>query len=134
LSRSNAAAAVERCAENDAEGEADFQGMFQTWAQSDPASAGRWLAAQPASESLAKLRQRYVHVLAKTNPLEALRMTQEGFAVPAEKDEAILTVLHQWGLQNPDAARDWVGNYAPDDFKARALAEIEGIESYAASR
>jgi hypothetical protein len=134
LSQTNPAAAVERCAGSDAEGEADFQGIFQAWAQSDPASAGEWLDAQPASTRLDRLRQRYVHVLAKTNPREALRMTQEGFTVPADRDEAVLAVLHQWGLRNPNAARDWAGSYAPDELKVRALAEIEGLESYATSR
>jgi hypothetical protein len=134
LSQTNPAAAVERCAENDAESEADFQGIFQAWAQSDPAAAGEWLDAQPASARLDRLRQRYVHVLAKTNPREALRMTEDGFTVPADRDEAVLAVLHQWGLQDPNAARDWVGSYAADELKARALAEIEGLESYAVSR
>ena len=136
LSQTNPAAAVERCAANDAgsEGQADFQGIFQAWAESDPDSAGEWLDAQPASARLDRLRQRYVHVLAKTNPREALRMTEEGFTVPADRDEAVLAVLHQWGLQDPNAARDWVGSYAPDELKARALAELEGLESYAASR
>lgn len=134
LSQTSPAAAVERCAENDAEGEADFQGIFQAWAEADPASAGEWLDAQPASARLDRLRQRYVHVLAKTNPREALRMTEERFTVPADRDEAVLAVLHQWGLQNPNAARDWAGSYAPDELKARALAEIEGLESYATSR
>jgi len=134
LSQTNPAAAVERWAENDAEGEADFQGIFQAWAESDPASAGEWLDAQPVNARLGRLRQRYVHVLAKTNPQEALRMTEERFTVPADRDEAVLAVLHQWGLQNPNAARDWVGSYAPDELKARALAEIEGLESYATSR
>lgn len=134
LSQTNPAAAVVRCAENDAEGEADFQGIFQAWAQSDPASAGEWLDAQPASARVDGLRQRYVHVLAKTNPREAVRMTEEGFTVSADRDEAVLAVLHQWGLQDPHAARDWAVNYAPDELKARALAEIEGLESYAVSR
>jgi hypothetical protein len=133
MSQTNPAAAVERCAENDVEGEADFQGIFQAWAQSDPASASKWLAAQPASARVDRLRQRYVHVLAKTNPREALRMTQEAFTVPAVRNEAVLAVLHQWGLQDPRAAREWAGNYAPDDLKARALAEIDGLESYAAN-
>jgi hypothetical protein len=135
LSQTNAAAAVERCAQSefDAEGEAGFQGLFQTWAQSDPASAGEWLDAQPASSRTDALRQRYVHVLAKTDSEQALRMTQ-GFTFTAHRDEAILTVLHQWGLQDSHAARDWVENQAPDGLKARALAEIEGIESYAANR
>jgi hypothetical protein len=135
LSQTNPAAAVERCAhsEPDAEGDAGIQGIFPTWAQSDPASAGEWLDAQPASSRTDALRQRYVHVLAKTDSEQALRMTQ-GFTFPPNREEAILTVLHQWGLQDPRAARDWVENHAPDGLKARALAEIEGIESYAASR
>ena len=134
LSQTNPAAAIERCADNDTEGEADFQGIFQAWAQSDPASAGEWLDAQPASTRLDRLRHRYVHVLAKTNPREALQMAEEGFTVRADRDEAVLAVLHQWGLQNPNAAREWAGSYAPDELKVRALAEIEGLESYAVSR
>jgi hypothetical protein len=46
----------------------------------------------------------------------------------------VLAVLHQWGLQDPTAARDWAGNDAPDELKARALAEIEGLESYTGSQ
>ncbi len=133
LSQTNPAAAVERCAENgaDAGAEADFQGIFQAWVQSDPASAGEWVAAQPTSPGLDKLRQRQVHVLARSNPLIALRMAQEGFTVPADRNEAVLAALHQWGLRDPAAARDWVSTSAPDELKARALAEIEGLESYA---
>jgi hypothetical protein len=136
LSQTNPRAAVERCAENDADvaGEGDFQGIFQTWAESDPASASAWLVAQPPSARLDKLRQRYVHVLARTSPHEALRMTQEGFTVAADRDEALLTVLHQWGLQDLHAAREWAENNAAGDVKSRALAELDGLESYAVNR
>ncbi len=136
LSRANPAAAVKRCGEYGADpaGDADFQGIFQAWVQSDSAAAGEWLAAQPASARLDKLRQRQVFVLAKTSPLQALGIAQQGFTAQADRDEAVVAVLHQWGLQDPSAARDWARNSSPEELKARALAEIDGIETYAASR
>jgi hypothetical protein len=136
LSRTNASAAVNRCGDVGADptGEADFQGMFQAWVQSDSTAASEWLAAQPASPSLDKLRQRQVLVLAKMSPLKALGVAQQGFDSQAERDEAVVSVLHQWGLQNSTAARDWAKNWAPEELKARALAEIDGIENYAANQ
>jgi hypothetical protein len=79
-----------------------------------------------------KLRLRYVHVLARSDPAQALRMAQDGFTAVADRDEAMLSVLHQWALREPNAARDWAANQAPDHLEARALAEIDGLESYAA--
>lgn len=131
MSQTDPAAAVRRCEGSDAEGDADFQGIFQTWVQTDPSAAGKWLAAQPTTAQLEKLRQRYVHVLAKTDPVEALRMAQESFTFPADRDEAVLTVLHQWALHDPNAAWDWAAGHAPEHLEARALAEIEGLETYA---
>lgn len=136
LSRTNPSAAVERCGDfsDDPMGDAAFQGIFQAWVQSDVSAASEWLAAQPASPRLDRLRQRHVLVLAKASPLAALGVVQQGFAAQADKDEAVITVLHQWGLQDPIAARDWVHNSAPQELKARALAEIDGIENYGASQ
>lgn len=134
LGQTNPAAAIERCVHDDAEDTADLQGMFQSWAQSDLAAAGEWLDAQPASARRDTLRHRYIHVLARTNLEEALRRAQEEFSVAADRDEAVLTVLHQWALQDLHAARQWVENNAPDELRARSLAEIEGLESYAAGR
>jgi hypothetical protein len=136
LAQTNPSDAVNRCAwiVADAAGEADFQGVFQAWVQSDPVSASEWLDAQPASARVDKLRQRQVHVLAQTKPLTALRLTQDGFTSPSVRDEAVLAVLHQWALQDPDAARDWAANYAPVELRPRAISEIEGLESYSVGR
>jgi hypothetical protein len=133
ISHTDPAAAVRSCAEIAAEGDADFQGIFQAWAHADASSAGEWLAAQPANARLEKLRQRYVHVIAMTDPLDALRLAQEGISIPADRDEAVLSILHQWALRQPQAARDWATNRAPAHLEARALAELEGIGSYSAS-
>jgi hypothetical protein len=130
MSQTDPAAAVRSCEGSDAEGDADFQGIFQSWVQMDPSAAGKWLAAQPTTAKLEKLRQRYVHVLAKTDPVEALRMAQESFTFPADRDEAVLTVLHQWALHEPNAAWNWAAGHAPEHLEARALAEIEGLKTY----
>jgi hypothetical protein len=136
LSQTNPAAAIERCSQNDAdaEGQADFEGMFLAWAQSDLLAAGKWLDAQPANVRLDALRHRYVYVLARTDPPQALRMTGEVLTVPEARDEAMLTILHQWALQDLYAARQWVENDAPEELKTRTLAEIEGLDSYTTHR
>jgi hypothetical protein len=76
-------------------------------------AAGTWLNAQPASARLDTLRHRYIYVLAKTDAQQALLMTREVITVPEARDEAILTILHQWALQDVYAARQWVENEAP---------------------
>lgn len=132
-SRTDPAAAVRNCA-NDAEAAAELQGVFQTWAASDVASAGEWLAAQPANAGTEKLRLRYVQVLSRTDPREALRIAQENFAGDPDRDEAMIAVVHQWAIREPRAAWDWATNQAPDHLRSRVFAEIEGLEDYVAGR
>jgi hypothetical protein len=38
--------------------------------------------------------------------------------------------VHQWALREPQAAWNWATNHAPDHLEARALAELEGLNSY----
>jgi hypothetical protein len=136
LGRANPSAAVKRCADYGADpaGDAVLQGIIQAWVESEPGAASEWLAAQPASARLDQLRHRQIFVLAKTNPLEALGVAQQAFSGQAARDEAVLAVLHQWGLHDPTAARDWAVRSAPEDFRARAVAEIDGLENYPGSQ
>ncbi len=106
------------------------QDLVQQWAASDSAAAFVWASKQPAGSQRDQLMQRVTYVLSQTEPEQAANLVVEQMPPGPGQDEAVLTVVHQWGEKNISAAAAWVKNFPAGSLQARATQELEGMAQY----
>lgn len=107
-----------------------LENLVQQWAASDVASVLAWANNQPAGDQRDQLMQRVSYVLAQTDPADAAGLVAEQIPPGPAHDEAVMTVVHQWGNQNLPAAAAWVQTFPDGALKARATEELEGLVQY----
>ncbi|HTX22958.1 MAG TPA: hypothetical protein VMD27_14000 [Candidatus Aquilonibacter sp.] len=110
--------------------EAVMENLVQQWAASDLPSALVWVHNQPASDQRDQFIQRVAFVLSQTDPSDAAGLVMEQILPGPAQNEAAMTVLHQWGIQNLEAAALWAQTLPAGPLQERAITELEGIEHY----
>jgi len=110
--------------------EAVMENLVQQWAATDLPSALIWVNNQPASDQRDQLIARTTFILSKTDPSDAASLVMEQISPGPAQDEAIMTVVNQWGNKNPAAAAAWVGHFPEGPLQERAVQELEGIVDY----
>lgn len=108
--------------------------FVQLWSAVDLQSAYRWVYQIPAGEVRNALMVRVAFVGAQIVPDEAASLVVEELPPGAIQDEATMMVLHQWALRDPDSAAAWVNLFPDDQFRDRALNELQGIMDYHRAR
>jgi hypothetical protein len=83
-----------------------LEGVVQQWATNDFAAARAWAEAQPAGPDRDALMTRLVFVRAGQNPADAARMASTAFSADAQRIDALSTIAHLWGAQDPTAVRE----------------------------
>lgn len=128
ISQSNPAQAV-ATAERFGVGKNDgiLDNATQLWASQDPSAALGWAQGQPPGEQRDRLMTRIVFVEAQTAPSEAARFVSEEIPPGPMQDEAIISVLHQWGLRDSAGASAWVSNFAESPLRERAINELAAV-------
>ncbi len=76
--------------------------LVRRWAQIDAMAAFEWAFAQPASDSRSKLLSKTLAELAVSHTREALALATQ--IEDGARGGAVVTVLRQWGLDDPRAA------------------------------
>lgn len=104
--------------------------FVQLWSAVDLRSAYQWVYQIPAGHVRNALMVRVAFVGAEIVPSEAASLVVEELPPGAIQDEAIMMVLHQWALQDPDSAAAWVNLFPDDQFRDRASNELQGIVDY----
>jgi hypothetical protein len=104
--------------------------LMQRWAATDVASAFDWANDQPPGAQRDSLMSRVALVLSQAAPSDAANMVTEQIPPGPAQDEAVMTVVNQWGNQDLAAAAAWVKNFPEGPLQARAVAELEGIAQY----
>lgn len=108
--------------------------LVQQWAEKDYSSAVTWTANQPAGATRDQMFARIALVESKTNPQQAgLLVTTQIPPGPVQEDSA-LSVLHQWAVNDPSGALDWVETFPDGPLKNRALSDLSGFLPPPASR
>ena len=80
--------------------------LVRRWAQIDAMAAFEWAFAQPASDSRSKLLSKTLAELAVSHTREALALATQ--IEDGARGGAVVTVLRQWGLDDPRAAAAWL--------------------------
>jgi hypothetical protein len=98
--------------------------LMQLWAQRDFDSALQWAVAQPPGDQRDRIFSHLAFAESQSAPREAADMILEQIPPGPAQQEAALTVLHQWLLQDFSAAKAWADQFPESDFKQRAQAEL----------
>ncbi|MBU6411678.1 MAG: hypothetical protein KGR98_14935, partial [Verrucomicrobia bacterium] len=107
-----------------------MQNLMQQWASADASSALTWTLAQPAGDERDALVDRVAFIMSQTDPSDAANVVINDMPPGSAQDQAVMSVLHQWALQDVIGAADWVATFPPGSLRDRALSELEDIEHY----
>lgn len=80
---------------------------------------------KPPGEERDRLLSRVALTRSKENPADAARLVAEWISPGEVQNEAAISVLHQWALQEPDAALAWAQLFSEENLRSRALKEVE---------
>ncbi|HSI07955.1 MAG TPA: hypothetical protein VK985_05145 [Rariglobus sp.] len=106
-------------------------GLIGQWAMHDFDGAHAWIKTQEAGDWRNDLLARLAYMRAQTDPLAAARLAVADISAGPARDEAMISVLHQWALRDPEMAKAWAESFQDDRLKTRALAEIQGLQNLA---
>ena len=104
--------------------------LVQQWASSNVSAALTWADQQPAGSQRDAMMDRIAFVMSQSDPSDAANLVLSEIPPGPSQDEAVMTVLHQWGTQNLTAAAYWVGTFPDTPLRNRALDELEGMENF----
>jgi hypothetical protein len=131
-------------AENDPEGAVKARSQFMTdekpnpglealaqrWGEKDFSGALGWALSRAAAEQRDQLIARLAFVQSQTSPVEAATLAVEKIPAGGAQTEAVMSVLHQWGLHDLAAAEKWVARFPEGDLRTRAVNELAGVAKY----
>ena len=106
-------------------------GLIGQWATHDFDGAHAWIKTQEIGDWRNDMLGRLAYLRAQTDPLAAARLAVADISPGPARDEAMISVLHQWALRDPETARAWADSFRDDTLKTRALAEIQGLQDLA---
>lgn len=103
--------------------------LIMQWASRDFDAAYAWTKTQETGTWRDGMLAHIAYLRAQTDPLAAARLVVADISPGPARDEATISVLHQWGLRDPEAAKAWAESFTDDKLKNRALAEIQGLQN-----
>ena len=105
-----------------------------TWAGKDLAGALSWAASQPVGKQRDEIMARVAFMESRTAPEAAANLVIDEIPSGPAQEEAAISVLHQWAIQDFASAKAWAERFPSGPLRERALAELSGIASIAAGR
>jgi hypothetical protein len=103
--------------------------LVNQWAIHDFDGAHAWIKTQETGVWRNDMLARLAYLRAQTDPLAATRLAVADISPGPARDEAMISVLHQWALRDSETARAWADSFRDDGLKTRALAEIQGLQT-----
>lgn len=127
-----AAAAAARCL---TDGQDAVMGdIALTWAGKDLAGALNWATSQPAGAQRDGIIARVAFIESRTAPEAAADLVITEIPPGQAQEEAAISVLRQWALQDFQSARAWADRFPSGPLRDRALAELSEITSSATAK
>jgi hypothetical protein len=112
---------------------ADDPGLLVTlvlrWASRDFDDALAWTKTQEAGAWRNDMLAHLAYLRAQTDPLAAARLVVANISPGRARDEAIVSVVHQWALRDPEAAAHWASSFDDETLRRRASAEVAALAS-----
>lgn len=111
-----------------------LEAIVHIWASVDAPAAAAWAAGQPAGEERDRLVTRAAFVWSQKDPLAAARFVVAQMPSGPAQDEAVISVVHQWGLRDAGGAATWVNAFPAGELRERALSELSILATQRAAQ
>jgi len=108
--------------------------LAQQWAERDLPSAISWAGNYPPGENRDNLFARIAFAESQTSPANAAQMVVEQISPGSTQQEAAMSILHQWALQDMTRALAWAEQFPAGELYDRAIIELAGIAVYQANQ
>ncbi|HEY8993719.1 MAG TPA: hypothetical protein VIM71_03460 [Lacunisphaera sp.] len=102
------------------------------WAKQDFEGAYEWSKTQEPGVWRDDTLARLAYLRAPADPLAAARIVVTDMSAGPARNEAIISVVHQWAIQDREAAGLWAQSLADQTLRQRASAEVAGIAAMSA--
>ena len=106
-----------------------IENLVHQWAERDDQAAYAYAVRLAPEEERDRLLSRVAFIRSKANPAEAADLVVREIAAGEIQDEAVISVLHQWALREPNHALAWAQLFPEGALRERALKEIENLVS-----
>ena len=107
-----------------------YENMVEQWAAQDPAAVLDWVAQLPAGAGRDGMMARVAFVEAQVSPNDAANLVVKEIPPGPAKDEAAMSVLSQWAMQDFAGASAWADQFPAGPLADRARQELAGIAAY----
>ncbi len=110
------------------------ESLVQQWSETDAAAALEWASGLPADDHRSLYLARIAFIQSQRDPVSAANLVIGQVPPGAIQDEAVMTVLHQWGTRDLPAAAKWAATFPTGPLRDRAQSELAGMAEIAAAR
>jgi hypothetical protein len=108
-----------------------YQNMVAMWAARDPAGAYAWVSELPAGPDRDTMMARVAFAAVKTSPTDAAILATSEISDGPARDDAVVAVLHQWGMRDLASASAWASQLADQTLRERVDLELGGLKDLA---
>ncbi len=99
-----------------------------TWAGKDLAGALSWAASQPVGKQRDEIMARVAFEESLTAPETAANLVIDQIPPGPAQDEAAMSVLHQWAIQDFAPAKAWAELFPAGSLRDRAIIELNTLQ------
>lgn len=101
--------------------------LIAQWARQDFDRAYEWTKTQEPGAWRDDMLARLAYLRARADPAAAARLVAIDISAGPAQDEAVISVIHQWALQDARSAGLWAQSLPDETLRQRASAEIAGL-------
>jgi len=101
-----------------------LENLTAQWATEDLSAACDWVTRLPTGPLRDRLMLHVALVWSKNDPAEAARLVLNQIPAGDNQNEAVISVVYQWALQDKEDAKAWVRLFPEGALRQRALNEI----------
>lgn len=101
--------------------------LMTQWAAKDFARAYEWTKSQETGAWRDDMLARLSYVRAQVDPVAAARLVVSDIPAGRARDEAVISVVHQWALRDARSAMRWVQSFPDEELRQRASDEVTGL-------
>jgi hypothetical protein len=107
--------------------DAELANLAQRWAQRDLSAVLGWTDSLVSGEQRDQLHARVAFIQSQHNPAQAAQLVLDRIPPGNAQAEALISVVHQWGRLDPDAAFAWVTQIPESALRERARQELAAV-------
>lgn len=103
--------------------------LLSQWAKRDFDGAYAWTKTQEPGPWRDNQLAHLAYLCALTDPVAATRIVATDISPGPARDEAVISVVHQWALRAPEAASTWVRSIPDGPLRQRADNELTATQN-----